>query len=80
VSKGGGGQNTVTTQVEKLPEELVPFYEDLLGRGTYESLTGYVPYPSRRLAEFDPYEGALRKHMPRWLLLGLQNHSGNLKQ
>ena len=43
MSKGGGSapQSTVTTQVEKLPVELVPFYKDLLGRGVYESLTGY---------------------------------------
>lgn len=67
---GGGGQNTVTTQVEKLPEELVPFYEDLLGRGTYESLTGYVPYPSRRLAEFDPYEGGAQKAYAEMALAG----------
>ena len=67
---GGGGQNTVTTQVEKLPEELVPFYEDLLGRGTYESLTGYVPYPSRRLAEFDPYEGGAQEAYAEMALAG----------
>ena len=70
MSKGGGGQNTVTTQVEKLPEELVPFYEDLLGRGTYESLTGYVPYPSRRLAEFDPYEGGAQEAYAEMALAG----------
>ena len=70
MSKGGGGQNTVTTQVEKLPEELVPFYEDLLGRGTYESLTGYVPYPSRRLAEFDPYEGGAQQAYAEMALAG----------
>jgi len=70
VSKGGGGQNTVTTQVEKLPEELVPFYEDLLGRGTYESLTGYVPYPGRRLAEFDPYEGGAQQAYAEMALAG----------
>ena len=67
---GGGGQNTVTTQVEKLPEELVPFYEDLLGRGTYESLTGYVPYPGRRLAEFDPYEGGAQQAYAEMALAG----------
>ena len=70
MSKGGGGQNTVTTQVEKLPEELVPFYEDLLGRGTYESLTGYVPYPGRRLAEFDPYEGGAQQAYAEMALAG----------
>ena len=61
---GGGGsspQSTVTTQVEKLPVELVPFYEDLLGRGVYESLTGYETYPFRRLAEFDPYEAGAQQ-------------------
>ena len=61
---GGGGsspQSTVTTQVEKLPVELVPFYKDLLGRGVYESLTGYETYPFRRLADFDPYEAGAQQ-------------------
>ena len=58
---GGGGQNTVTTQVEKLPVELVPFYKDMLGRGVYESLTGYETYPYRRLADFDPYEAGAQE-------------------
>jgi hypothetical protein len=62
MSKGGSSpQSTVTTQVEKLPVELVPFYEDLLGRGVYESLTGYETYPFRRLAEFDPYEAGAQQ-------------------
>lgn len=60
-SSGGGGQSTVTTQVEKLPQELVPFYQDLLGRGVYESLTGYETYPDRRLADFDPYEAGAQE-------------------
>jgi len=63
MSKGGGSApaSTVTTQVEKLPVELVPFYKDLLGRGVYESLTGYETYPERRLAEFDPYEAGAQE-------------------
>ena len=63
MSKGGGSapQSTVTTQVEKLPVELVPFYKDLLGRGVYESLTGYETYPFRRLADFDPYEAGAQE-------------------
>ena len=63
MSKGGGSapQSTVTTQVEKLPVELVPFYKDLLGRGVYESLTGYTPYEGRRIAEFDPYEAGAQE-------------------
>ena len=62
MSKGGGGQNTTsTTQVEKLPAELVPFYKDMLGRGVYESLTGYETYPSRRIADFDPYEAGAQE-------------------
>ena len=63
MSKGGGSapSSTVTTQVEKLPVELVPFYKDLLGRGVYESLTGYETYPERRLAEFDPYEAGAQE-------------------
>lgn len=63
MSKGGGSapQSTVTTQVEKLPVELVPFYKDLLGRGVYESLTGYTPYEGRRIADFDPYEAGAQE-------------------
>ena len=61
MSKGGGTNTTSTTQVEKLPVELVPFYKDLLGRGVYESLTGYETYPSRRIADFDPYEGGAQE-------------------
>ena len=68
---GGGGQNTTsTTQIETLPEELVPFYEDLLDRGTYQSLTGYTPYPGRRLAEFDPYEGGAQEAYAEMALAG----------
>ena len=68
---GGGGQNTTsTTQIETLPEELVPFYEDLLDRGTYESLTGYTTYPGRRLAEFDPYEGGAQQAYAEMALAG----------
>jgi len=68
---GGGGQNTVsTTQVETLPEELVPFYEDLLDRGTYQSLTGYTPYPGRRIAEFDPYESGAQDAYAEMALAG----------
>ena len=64
MSFGGSSQPTSTvTQVEKLPPELVPFYQDLLGRGVFESLTGYETYPFRRLADFDPYEaGALEAY------------------
>ena len=58
---GGGGQNTVTTQVEKLPAEFVPFFQYLLGRGVYETLTGYETYPFRRLADFDPYEAGAQE-------------------
>ena len=68
---GGGGQNsTVTTQVEKLPSELVPFYKDLLGRGVYESLTGYETYPSRRLADFDQYEAGAQEAYAEMALAG----------
>jgi len=61
MSKGGGTNTTSTTQVEKLPVELVPFYKDLLGRGVYESLTGYETYPSRRIADFDQYEAGAQE-------------------
>ena len=68
---GGGGQNTVsTTQVETLPEELVPFYEDLLDRGTYQSLTGYTTYPGRRISEFDPYESGAQDAYAEMALAG----------
>jgi hypothetical protein len=72
MSKGGGSapSSTVTTQVEKLPVELVPFYKDLLGRGVYESLTGYETYPSRRLADFDPYEAGAQQAYEEMALAG----------
>ena len=68
---GGGGTNsTVSTQVEKIAPELVPFYQDLLGRGVYESLTGYETYPSRRLADFDQYEGGAQEAYAEMALAG----------
>ena len=71
MSKGGGGSPTSTvTQVEKLPPELVPFYQDLLGRGVYESLTGYETYPQRRLADFDPYEAGAQEAYAEMALAG----------
>ena len=69
----GGGSSSPTstvTQVEKLPVELVPFYRDLLGRGVYESLTGYETYPFRRLADFDPYEAGAQEAYAEMALAG----------
>jgi len=66
----GGGNNSTVTQVEKLPSELVPFYKDLLGRGVYESLTGYETYPSRRIADFDPYEAGAQQAYEEMALAG----------
>lgn len=71
MSKGGSSSPTSTvTQVEKLPVELVPFYRDLLGRGVYESLTGYETYPFRRLADFDPYEAGAQEAYAEMALAG----------
>ena len=67
---GGGNQSSTVTQVEKLPSELVPFYKDLLGRGVYESLTGYETYPSRRIADFDPYEAGAQQAYEEMALAG----------
>ena len=71
MSFGGSSQPTSTvTQVEKLPAELVPFYQDLLGRGVFESLTGYETYPFRRLADFDPYEAGAQEAYAEMALAG----------
>ena len=71
MSKGGGSSPTSTvTQVEKLPPELVPFYQDLLGRGVFESLTGYETFPGRRLADFDPYEAGAQEAYAEMALAG----------
>ena len=71
MSFGGRSQPTSTvTQVEKLPAELVPFYQDLLGRGVFESLTGYETYPFRRLADFDPYEAGAQEAYAEMALAG----------
>ena len=71
MSKGGGSSPTSTvTQVEKLPPELVPFYQDLLGRGVFESLTGYETYPQRRVADFDPYEAGAQEAYAEMALAG----------
>ena len=67
---GGGTNSTVSTSVEKIAPELVPFYQDLLGRGVYESLTGYETYPSRRLADFDQYEGGAQEAYAEMALAG----------
>ena len=34
----------------------IPYYDELLGRGTFQSLQPYTPYPYKRLAEFSPFE------------------------
>lgn len=71
MSKGGRSTPTTTTIAqEKLPVELVPFYQDLLGRGVYESLTGYETYPFRRLADFDPYEAGAQEAYAEMALAG----------
>ena len=53
---GGGGTNTVQTTTQEIPEQLAPYYDELLGRGTFQSLQPYTPYPEQRLAEFSPFE------------------------
>lgn len=53
---GGGGTNTVQTTTQEIPEQLAPYYDELLGRGTFQSLQPYTPYPEKRLAEFSPFE------------------------
>ena len=56
VGGGGGGTNTVQQTITEIPEELAPYYDELLGRGTFQSLQPYTPYPYKRLAEFSPFE------------------------
>lgn len=53
---GGGGTNTVQQTITEIPEQLAPYYDELLGRGTFQSLQPYTPYPEKRLAEFSPFE------------------------
>ena len=53
---GGGGTNTVQQTIQEIPEQLSPYYDELLGRGTFQSLQPYTPYPYKRLAEFSPFE------------------------
>ena len=53
---GGGGTNTVQTTTQEIPEQLAPYYDELLGRGTFQSLQPYTPFPGQRLAEFSPFE------------------------
>ena len=57
--KGGGGAPSVTRSTNvtsSLPEYARPYYEDLLGRATYETTRPYQPYPGQRMSYFDPYE------------------------
>jgi hypothetical protein len=58
MSKGGGSSGTqqVESTTTNLPEYARPFYENLLGRATYESERGYEAYPGQRIADFDQYE------------------------
>ncbi len=53
---GGGGTNTVQQTIQEIPEQLAPYYDELMGRGTFQSLQPYTPYPYKRLAEFSPFE------------------------
>lgn len=53
---GGGGTTTVQQTIQEIPEQLAPYYDELLGRGTFQSLQPYTPYPYKRLAEFSPFE------------------------
>jgi hypothetical protein len=57
--KGGGGAPSMTRSTNvtsSLPEYARPYYEDLLGRATYETTRPYQPYPGQRMSYFDPYE------------------------
>jgi hypothetical protein len=58
MSKGGGSPKTqqVESTTTNLPEYARPFYENLLGRATYESERGYEAYPGQRIADFNQYE------------------------
>ena len=57
---GKGSSSPTQTRSEvvssSLPEYARPYYEDLLGRATYETTRPYTPYPGQRMAYFDPYE------------------------
>lgn len=61
MSKGGGGgpQTSESTNVTtNLPEYARPFYEEMLGRTTYESTRPYETYQGTRIADFNPTETA----------------------
>ena len=47
MGKGSSSPSTTRSEVvqSNLPEYARPYYEDLLGRTTYESTRPYTPYP-----------------------------------
>lgn len=49
-----GGDTTTTSSTSSLPEEIKPYYEDLLKRAQGVSKQKYTPYGDERLAEFSP--------------------------
>ena len=59
MGKGGGGSRgpqEVVQTTSNLPEYARPYFEELLGRTTYESTRPYDAYPGQRIADFSPYE------------------------
>lgn len=71
MGKGSSSPSTQRSEVvqSNLPEYARPYYEDLLGRTTYESTRPYTPYPGQRMAYFDPYESLAQEGTAQ---LGLQ--------
>ena len=55
-SKGSNQPQEVTQTTSNIPEFAKPFYQELMGRTTYEATRPYEAYPMARLADFDPYE------------------------
>ena len=55
-SGGSSGPSEVTQISSNLPEYARPYYEDLLGRTTFETARPYEAFPGQRLADFNPME------------------------
>ena len=79
MGKGSSSPSTTRSEVvqSNLPEYARPYYEDLLGRTTYESTRPYTPYPGQRMAYFDPYESLAQEGTAQLGLQGAPSQIGS---
>lgn len=79
MGKGSSSPSTQRSEVvqSNLPEYARPYYEDLLGRTTYESTRPYTPYPGQRMAYFDPYESLAQEGTAQLGLQGAPSQIGS---